>query len=97
MAAVDWPWHLATIELAGYERGGDPDVERTPFEDGAVRQATTVSKSYETRSFTVAVKHSNKDAFQDWLRANTNTDINFRDFEGRNHSGRENPRGGAVQ
>lgn len=83
MAAVDWPYHLATIEWEGYERGADPDVERTPFDDGSARQAQTVSRSYEVRRFTVAVQLSNLDAFEDWLRANSNTTFNLRDIEDR--------------
>ena len=80
MAAIDWPYALATIEWSGYERGADSDVERTPFEDGSVRQATLVSRSYELRRFTVAVKLSDHQAFEDWLRVNSNTTFNFRDF-----------------
>ena len=83
MAAIDWPYHLATIEWAGYERGADSDVERTPFEDGSVRQATLVSRSYELRRLPIAVKLSNMDSFEDWLRVNSNNLFNFRDVEDR--------------
>ena len=80
MAAIDWPHDLVTIEWAGSERGADSDVERTPFEDGSVRQSTLVSRSYELRRFSVAVKLTKQQAFEAWLRANSNATFNFRDW-----------------
>ena len=79
MASVDWPWSLVDIQWEDYETGPDPDVDRTPFEDGAVRQATTVSRPLESRQFNVIVKHSNKAAFDTWTRTNSNKWFNFRD------------------
>ena len=83
MAAIDWPWGLTTIEWQSYERGADPDVERTSFDDGSVRQARTVSKSYDLRRFTIVVKQDDKANFDDWLRSNGNDFFNFRDLEDR--------------
>ena len=79
MAAIDWPWNLVTILLAGFEYQPDPDVERTSFEDGSIRQATIRTRSYDVRRFEFVVMASNYDAFDAWLRANSNELINFRD------------------
>ena len=35
---VDWPYNLVEIKILDYEIGRDPDVRRTPFEDGAIAQ-----------------------------------------------------------
>ena len=81
MAAVDWPWALATVEWSGYGRTSDPNVRRTELEDGAVRQVKRVSRPLEVRTITVSVKQSNLDAFNDWLRANANGFFNWHDIE----------------
>ena len=81
MAAVDWPWALATVEWSGYARTSDPNVRRTELEDGAVRQVKRVSRPFEVRTITVSVKQSNLDAFNDWLRTNANDFFNWHDIE----------------
>ena len=79
MAAIDFPYSLCTIEYPNFEYGADNDVERTPFEDGTVRQAQIVSRSFDTRTISVVVKQSDLSAFHAWLRANANSFVNFRD------------------
>ena len=81
MAAVDWPAGLVTIQWGGYGRSREPKAERTRLEDGAVRQQQRVSKPYEVRRMSVAVKLSKLDAFQDWLRVNGNSMFNFHDLD----------------
>ena len=81
MASADWPWDLAVIDFDGYTAGSAPDVERTPFEDGAVRQEETADSPMDNRSFRISVKQSNLVAFRAWLAANGAGWFNFRDFE----------------
>ena len=63
MAAIDWPYDLATIEWSGYERGGILTWSGRRSRMGLMRQAILVSRSYELRRFTVAVKLSDQPAF----------------------------------
>ena len=79
MAAIDWPWDLVTIFLDGFEYQPDPDTERTQFEDGSVRQAKTVTRSYDVRRFEFVVLASNFAEFDLWLREHGNEFVNFRD------------------
>ena len=79
MAAIDFPYTLCTVEYPGFEYGADSDVLRTTFEDGSVRQAVTQSRSFDTRTISIAVKQSNLDSFLGWLRTNANSFLNFRD------------------
>ena len=79
MAAIDFPYSLCAVEYPGFEYGADSDVIRTTFEDGAVRQAVTQSRSMDTRTISIAVKQSNLDGFLGWLRTNGNEFVNFRD------------------
>ena len=81
MAAIDWPWNLATIEFAGYTFGSGPDVDRTPFEDGAIRQEEIADSPMDNRNFRIKVKESNLTAFRTWLKNNGASWFNFRDFE----------------
>ena len=81
MAAIDWPWDLATIMFGEYGRGADDDVHRSRFDDGFVKQARTVTQSMEIREFQVIVKNSNVEDFRDWLQENANKLFNFQDFE----------------
>ena len=81
MAAVDWPWALATLEWSGYGRTSDANVRRTELEDGAVRQVKRVSRPLDVRTITVSVKQSNLDAFNDWLRAYAHGFFNWHDIE----------------
>ena len=81
MAAIDFPNTLAVVEYPGFEYGADSDVIRTTFEDGTVRQGKTVSRSFDTRTFSIVVKQSNLTMFRAWLRTNANSFLNFRDVD----------------
>lgn len=80
MAAVDWPWNLATIYLGNYGFDKDPNIRRTPFEDLAIRQEKVSTDSSDIRSFKFAVKKSDINSFRDWLDDNEDNYFNFREW-----------------
>ncbi len=69
MAAPTWPGYVA-VQADGHELGDDPDVLRTPWEDGASRQARVRTAALRTRAITVLID-SDADAvrFRAWLAA----------------------------
>ena len=75
-----WP-AIATILLAGYERGSDVGEERTPFEDGSARQATLYTRTYDTRRFDFVVKHSDVAEWNTWLKTNRTRFFSFTDVD----------------
>ncbi len=81
MAALDWPWNLATILLEDYGLGREPDTRRTPFEDGAIAQHTFTTRSFKRRMAKIAVTHANLAAFNSWLETNGNKIFNYTDLE----------------
>ena len=81
MAVASFPWDLCRVDYGGYTIGADPDVERTQFDDGLVRQETNRTLPLELRSFRIIVKESNIAGFRAWLRANGNALFDFKNFE----------------
>ena len=81
MATITFPYNLATVLFGGYERLPDSDVDRTPFDDGSIRQAITRTRVFEVRRFNFVVMVTDKAALDTWLRVNNNQWFNFDDVE----------------
>lgn len=73
MAAPAWP-DYAAVEADGMALGADPDTLRTPWDDGASRQARVRTAALRTRAITVHLA-SDADAarFRAWLAAHAHT------------------------
>lgn len=82
MASVSWPYGLCYILRRDFGRSVEQNVRRTEMEDGAISQAKTASRDFKIRRFTVLVKESNKDAFDQWLSTNSNVWFDFTDVNG---------------
>ena len=80
MAAIDFPWGLATVLLEDNATSQDPDTRRTPFEDGAVAQHEFTTRAFDIRRVKIAVIEPNLTAFKSWLRTNGNAIFNFTDL-----------------
>ena len=68
MAAV-WP-DYARIVAPGYGLGVANDVERTPWDDGYVRQARIYTETQDRREVRAIVPSANVVTFRTWLKAN---------------------------
>ena len=80
MAAVDWPYNLVVMHFDGNRRGADTDVDRTPFEDGSIKQDKLRTRAFRTRQYSVSVKLSNLKNFEAWLNRYAHGLFNFRDI-----------------
>lgn len=81
MAAIDFPWDLATVFLEDMGLGREPDTRRTPFEDGAIAEHKFTTRAFKLRTVRIAVTQANLAAFNSWLDLNGNRMFNFTDLE----------------
>ena len=63
-----WP-DYAQIVAPGYELGTDNDVERTPFDDGEIRQARIYTQARRTRRLTALIPADRLAEFREWAAA----------------------------
>ena len=92
-----WPWDLALIRLDTYNESVEPNVSRTPFEDGAIAQKRTASRDWLLRRFDIFVYHENRVRFRSWLKQNAHKFFDFRDLDGTTRQARVRGGNGAVQ
>ena len=72
MAAI-WPDYART-EADGYAVQDDPDVQRSAFDDGAVRQAREYTAAFTARQVLVHLESDARYAeFRTWIRAHGQT------------------------
>ena len=79
MAAVDWPSYVV-MHFDGNRRGSDTDVDRTPFEDGTIKQDKLRTRALRTRQYSISVKLSDLRRFEAWLATYAHGLFNFRDI-----------------
>ena len=87
MANINWPDNLALIPVEGWTDNDEPNVRRTPFEDGAIAQAEITSVPWRVRQFEVWVYEDDVPSFRAWLRLNGSKLFNFNDPEGEDSDG----------
>ena len=74
-----WPYDIARIQWDTYQTLADPAYERTPFEDGAIRQARVRSLPYEVSRFDFLVRVPDLPAFRAWRDGEGRGSFDFRD------------------
>ena len=74
-----WPEAIAPMAAEGYELGAANDVQRTQFDDGAVRQAVVYTAAGLERRVTAEIADADLAAWQAWVRASAHTWFDFRD------------------
>lgn len=91
---MPWPAY-APVVAPGYGLGQEPDVERTAFDDGAVRQAKRYTAALRVRRVT-ALLDSDEDLnrFQEWAAVEAHRFFDWTDPEDGN-TRRVRVRGGA--
>ena len=77
-----WPAY-AVIVAPGDAAGDAPDVERTEWDDGHVRQAKLYTADRQLRQVTALVPGAELAAFRTWLRTNAHTWFDVADIDGR--------------
>ena len=74
-----WPEAIAPLAAEGHELGAANDVQRTQFDDGAVRQAVVYTAARLERRVTAEIADADLAAWQAWVRASAHTWFDFRD------------------
>ena len=78
---VAWPSY-ARVEAGGYGLSQDPDVARTPFDDGLVRQERRYTAAFTVREVTAhLVDDADLVRFRAWVGANAHTWFTWTDPE----------------
>ena len=92
--AAAWPAADAPILAGGYTLGQDPDVARTPWDDGMVRQERRYSAALTVRQVTALLADDAALArFRVWARAHAHGWFSWPDDDGVSRQARV--RGGA--
>lgn len=81
MAAASWPAY-ARIQASGYELGAGTTVARTELDDGAVRQARTVTRPITQRTVVAEIPGPRLLDFRAWAEAHAARYFLARDLDG---------------
>ncbi len=83
------PWPSFARFTAEYELGSDNDVERTEFDDGAVRQAKRFTSAQVVRAVTVELTPAELAQFRAWAAEEAHTFFTIVDpFDGEERQAR---------